>query len=427
MRGNRKGDLEIHDAEKEKRRRLFLVPLILAVLVLAGACSGEDNPGDAKSAILFVGDGMGAAHRSAIRLSTVGMDGNLEMDKLPHSGFSSTDPAASGTPVTDSAAGGTAIASGVKTRNGAVGVDAQGERVTTLLEQAKKAGKSTGLVTTSQVTDATPAAFAAHVENRSDQGEIARQYLEETKPDVILGGGEDYWYPEGDPGVHPGSAPKDPKAEGQDRNVNLVEKAEKQGYDYVTDAEDLNSANGPKVLGLFANEQMFLSGPEGEDAEYDPTVPLPIMTRKAIEVLSENEKGFFLVVEEEAIDEMSHVNNAELTLKSGKQLDKSVKVARDYLENNPDTLMIVAADHETGGMSVEALDRSSGENPLGPGEDGPFQIAGSDLRFGIDWTTDDHTATDIPVTAEGPGADKVEGVYENTHLHEVIQKSLLGD
>lgn len=172
---------------------------------------------------------------------------------------------------------------------------------------------------------------------------------------------------------------------------------------------------------------MFLKRPEGEDAEYDPTVPLPPMTSKAIEVLSKNEKGFFLVVEEEAIDEMSHVNNAELTLKSGKQLDKSVKVARDYLENNPDTLLIVAADHETGGMSVEALDQGSGEDTLDPGEEGPFQVADSDLRFGVDWMTDDHTATDIPVTAEGPGADKVEGVYENTHLHEVIQKSLLGN
>ena len=89
--------------------------------------------------------------------------------------------------------------------------------------------------------------------------------------------------------------------------------------------------------------------------------------------------------------------------------------------------MIVTADHEAGGMSVEALDRSFGGNPLGPGEDGPFQIADSDLRFGIDWTTDDHTATDIPVTTEGPGSDKVEGVYENTHLHEVIQESLLED
>ena len=401
-----------------KLRQLLLPSLILAVLVFPGACSVESSPENAESAIVFIGDGMGAAHRSAIQLSTVGLDGDLEMNDLPHSGFSDTSPVDSGNLVTDSAAGATAIASGIKTNNGAVGVNAEGERVTTLLEQAKEAGKSVGLVTTSQVTDATPAAFAAHVENRSDQSEIARQYLEETRPDVILGGGENYWHPE--------KETEDNEEESQGSEEDLVEKAKRLGYDYVTNAEELDAADGPEILGLFADVEMFRNGPEGGVAEYNPAVPLPEMTSKAIEVLSENSEGFFLVVEEEAIDEMSHANNAELTLKSGQQLDKSVAVAKDYVESNPNTLLVVAADHETGGMSVEALDRDS-ENPVGPGEDGPFQVPDSELQFSIDWTTDDHTATDVPITASGPGAEAIEGVYENTHLYVAIKEALFGD
>ncbi|MGB3681954.1 MAG: alkaline phosphatase [Rubrobacteraceae bacterium] len=422
----RQGDHNIHNVEKKSCKRLFLAPLILTVLILGNACSGEESSGNARSTILFIGDGLGAAHRGAIRLAEVGSEDNLEMDSLPHTGFSSTSPVGSGTPVTDSAAGGTAIASGVKTRNGTVGVDAEGERVPTLLEQAKEVGKSAGLVTTSQVTDATPAAFGAHVESRYNQSEIARQYLEATKPDVILGGGEDYWYPEGDPGAHPDSSSEDSEEGSRGYKGDLVAKAEKLGYDYVTGAEGLDSADGPKLLGLFANAQMFVSGPEGEGAVYDPAVSLPVMTRKAIEVLSENEEGFFLLVEEEAIDEMSHANNAKLTLKAGQQLDESVKVAKDYVESNPDTLLIVAADHETGGMSVEALDQGSEKQQLDPGEDGPFPVADSEIQFSIDWTTGDHTAGNVPITAEGPGADRVEGVYENTHLYEAIKESLLG-
>ena len=367
---------------------------------------------------------MGIAHRSAIQFAAVGPDRKLEMDRLPHSGFSVTSPVDSGNLVTDSAAGATAIASGVKTNNGAVGVDAEGKRVTTLLEQAKEAGKSVGLVTTSQVTDATPAAFAAHVENRSDQSEIARQYLEETRPDVVLGGGEDYWRPEkelGDSNSPTGDTEKGSRGSEED----LVEKARRLGYDYVTNAEELDAADGPKILGLFADGEMYRSGPEGEGAEYDPAVPLPEMTSKAIEILSENSEGFFLVVEEGGIDAMSHAGNAELVLEAGQQLDESVAVAKDYIEDNPNTLLVVAADHETGGMSVEALDRSS-ENPVGPGEDGPFQVPDSELQFSIDWTTNDHTATDVPITASGPGAEAVEGVYENTHLYVAIKRSLFG-
>ncbi len=385
-------------------RGFLITPLVLMIMVLAVACSGEEGSsgsGNARSAILVIGDGMGGSHRSAIRLATVGMEGNLEMDSLPHSGLSHTlsvDPVEQ---VTDSAAAGTAISSGVKTRNGYVGVNPEGEPVETLLEQAMEAGKSVGLVTTSTVTDATPAAFAAHVENRDEQSEIARQYLEETRPDVILGGGRNYWGPA------------------------MLQRADELGYDTAANAKELEEAEGSRILGLFADDAMYQAGPEGEGATYDPAVPLHEMTSKAIEVLSRDEQGFFLLVEEEAIDEMSHANNAELMLEAGRQLDEAVGVAKDYAEDNSDTLLVVAADHETGGMSTEDVGQDEVAASLSSGEDGPFQVAGSGSQFQVDWTTGDHTAVDVPIMAMGPGAGLFSGTYENTHLHDVIRDSLL--
>src|SRR4051794_13127516 len=143
----------------------------------------------ARNVIFIQGDGMGIAHRELIRLATKGQNGELAMNTMKYAGFVETDSADPDEAVTDSAAAATAYATGVRTYNGAVGVDRNGKPVRNLLEEARAAGKATGLVTTSQVTDATPAAFGSHVADRSDQSEIARQYLEQTKPDVILGGG----------------------------------------------------------------------------------------------------------------------------------------------------------------------------------------------------------------------------------------------
>ena len=353
------------------------------------------------------------------------------MDSLPYEGMVGTNSVDPETFVTDSAASATAYASGIKTVNGAVGVDPDGNPVPTVLEQARAAGKATGIVSTGQITDATPATFAAHVEDRDDQTEIARQYIQESRPDVILGGGEDFWYPQGNEGAYP----DDPEAEEQSRSEqgNLVESAQQEGYNYVANAEELAAASGPQLLGLFANETMFTADPEGEGT-YDPSVPLADMTGKAIEVLSQDPEGFFLMVEEEATDEMAHANNAELTIKSGQALDESVALARDFAEANPDTLVITVGDHETGGLTAEQTDdpeypdESGGnqgdENANLSTEDGPFDAANSGYRFSVDWTTTGHTAVDVPLTATGPGAELLTGNYENTYVYEVMAGGL---
>ncbi len=186
--------------------------LVMLLPLGGGGERGDDRGGDrgggqghgndrARNVIFIQGDGLGLSHRELIRLATVGKDGQLAMDSLEHAGWTTTDSADPEEAVTDSAAGATAFASGVRTYNGAVGVDVDGNPVPTLLEAARDAGKATGLVTTAQVTDATPAAFGAHVPDRGDQSEIARQLLEGSRPDVVLGGGEDWWYPAGDPGA----------------------------------------------------------------------------------------------------------------------------------------------------------------------------------------------------------------------------------
>jgi alkaline phosphatase len=421
-------------------RRVAAVLSVMISAIACGALAGAggaqevaSTEGRAKNVIIFIGDGMGTSHRDLIRYATVGTEGQLAMDSMPVAGRSETSPLDPEAFVTDSAAGGTAIATGVKTFNGAVGIDADENPVQSVLERAGDAGKATGLVTDSQVTDATPASFGAHIADRDKQSEIARQYIEESKPDVILGGGEDYWYPEGDPGAYPDEPKVDPEEKSIGTEGDLTRKAQEEGYEYVTDAAGLRAAGGPRLLGLFANEEMFQQAPEGDDAVYDPVVPLPEMTQKAIDILSQNPNGFFLMVEEEGIDEMAHQSNTGLVVKAGQQLDEAVKVGQTFAQSDPDTLVIVAADHETGSLAIEDTNEIQSDpaypNESGAGrtkEDGPFRVADSDKKFLVDWTTTNHTAEDVPVTAMGPGSENLVGVYENTHIHDEMLTALFG-
>lgn len=386
----------------------------------------------ARNLILLIGDGMGAAHRFAGQLLLAGRFGSLVMDRMAHRGQMGTlslDPESF---VTDSAAAATALATGVKTVNGAVAVDRDGRARATIHELARRAGKATGLVTTCQITDATPAAFGAHVIHRSDQSEIARQYLEKSGIDVILGGGGAWWLPEGEPSPF--------GASWRDRNCgrqgDLVAEAIGHGYRHVADADGLAAATRDpttsRLLGLFAAQEMFVQSAEGHGDAYDPPVSLAEMTAAALNVLSRNPSGFVLMVEESAIDRMAHHNNAPLTIKGVLELDRAVQVALAFAEREPDTLVIVAADHETGGLAVAG----SGDTPypyepggglldtLLAGEDGPFPVADSGYGFVVGWATTGHTASAVPVTAAGPGAERVSGLVENTDLFDTMANAL---
>lgn len=392
-----------------------------------GAAIGEQlQSRRAHNVIFLLGDGMGRAHRRAVRLATEGRSGQLAMDALRHRGRVGTAPAAPNGAVTDSAAAATAYATGVKTYNGAVGVDVDGTPVRTLLERARAHGKATGLVTTSQVTDASPAAFGAHVRLRGNQSEIARQYLVASRPDVILGGGEDWWLPPGAEGAWPDRPAGDPTERSRGTAGNLVRVAKRLGYDHISSRAELRRSTGRKLLGLFANEEMFEPGDEGEDAAYAPAVPLPAMARKALDVLSHDPDGFFLLIEEEGIDGMAHRNNAHLTIAAGRALDRTVRVARRFADDHPETLVVVVGDHETGGLTVETNAARRSES-AGPAEDGPFPIPGTRQEFTVRWTTTGHTGADVPLTAEGPGAWRLAGPQRNTDVHDAVLRAMRGD
>jgi alkaline phosphatase len=388
----------------------------------------------ARNVILLIGDGMGQAHRFAGQLLAAGRDGRLAMDRLPVSGQMGTmcvDPA---TFVTDSAAAATAIATGVKTINGCVAIDRDGHEQRTILELAKASGRSVGLISNCQITDATPAAFAAHVPHRANQSEVARQYIERAGVDVILGGGAAHWFPMGHRFPPELTSPRHWQGVGSDGD--LVRRAYELGYEIAFDGPSLQRGlrqrrlePGGPLLGLFAAQEFFVQTAEGFGAVYDPPVSLADLTSAAIEVLESNPNGFFLMVEESAIDRMAHQNNAPLTLKGVLELDRAVQVALAFASRSADdTLIVVTADHECGGLAVAgSLDQPYPYEPGGglldtmlAGEDGPFPVAGTDYGFVLGWATTGHTSAPVPITATGPGAERLSGSIENTDLFHAL-------
>ncbi len=145
---------------------------------------------------------------------------------------------------------------------------------------------------------------------------------------------------------------------------------------------------------------MFEHREEGHGDLYEPAVPLPEMAAKALDVLSQDRDGFFVLIEEEAIDEMAHENNAGLMIKSGAALDATVKVAVDFARRHPGTLIVVQGDHETGGLTIENPDDADESGEELSREDGPFTVNGTGLQVFADWTTGGHTGADTPITAE---------------------------
>ena len=349
----------------------------------------------ARRVVFFIADGMGPAHRTAARL----VRGTpLAMERLPVAGLVHT--ASANSVITDSAASATAYACGVKTNNGMVGVDAAGRPVPTILEQAQRRGLAVGLVTTTQVTHATVAAFASHVGDRQDMEAIALQYLEGGL-DVVLGGGEDWFIPQEQLGRHrlPGH-----RTDGKD----LIRKASLMGYTCVGDGEALQALDGRQVrrlLGLFSDEGMV--------RPFLPT--LAEMTAKALQVVAQNPRGFFLVVEGGQIDWASHDNDAVNAIGDTLGFDEAVAVGLAFAREHPETLLVVTSDHETGGLVV-----------CPPSSDDAPEFATPDGRpFAVAWTLKGHSAVDIPIAAQGPGAELLAGALDNTRVYHALRAALL--
>lgn len=334
-----------------------------------------------KNIILMVGDGMGLAQLNAARLTGHGAEGCLSIDEMPVVGLIRTGSA--NDLLTDSAAASTALATGHKTNNFVIGMLPDGRPVKTILEAAGEKGLATGLVVTSSITHATPAAFATHIDDRYKETQIAEQLIA-SNVDVLFGGGKGYFLQRS----RQGSQRTD--------ESDLITKASKRGYQVVETSEELQTHTGKKVLGLFQIQAMTTRSPEPSLAD---------LTSRAVQLLERSEIGFFLMVEGSQIDWAAHDNDANETIRQTLLFDQAVRVALDYARQDGQTLVVVTADHETGGMAIN-----------GGAKDG--------THLAIAWTTQSHTALDVPLFAFGPNALDFTGAYDNTCVPRLFARYL---
>ena len=321
-----------------------------------------------KNIIIMIGDGMGFQHVATARSAA---KQGLVMDTAPVKA-SLTTRTIDGS-VTDSG-GGTALASGYKTSLYHVGVDPDGNQLVLISEAARDAGKAVGIVTTARLTDATPAAFSAHVVHRDLEAQIAVAQME-SGFDLFLGGGAHQYCLENTCGD-------------ASRPIDL---AVEQGYMLVTNKMELDRASQLPLLGLFAKRDL---APERYRRFFTKQPSLAQMTAKALELLSQSEMGFFLMVEGALIDKRSHINERSSIPTEVLAFDKAVAVCVDFVMENPDTLLIVTADHETGGLTL---------------------VGDGSLKF----TSISHTDALVPLYVFGRGAEAFSDVSDNTDVANV--------
>ncbi|WP_441007553.1 alkaline phosphatase [Thalassobacillus devorans] len=435
-----------------------LLPVAIMSTVVFGSAAGTfgneaaaqpNSKGEIKNVIFLIGDGMGTSYTSAYRYlkddpSTPYTENTaFDEDLIGMQETYSWDEEES---ITDSAAAATSMAAGIKTYNNAIAVDMEKNEVKTALELAKEKGKSTGLVATSQVNHATPASFGAHNESRHNYNDIADDYFDEKvngehKIDVILGGGTSYF-------------------DREDRN--LTEEFQQDGFSYVDSREEMLNDDSEQVLGLFA--------PKGMDKMIDRTEDVPSlkeMTSSALDRLSKNQDGFFLMVEGSQIDWAGHDNDVVAAMSDMQDFEEAYQEAIEFAKKDKHTLVVTTADHSTGGMAMgrdgeykwdpepikaakrtpdfmaaEIADGADVEETLSSyidleltqeeiqsvkdaadkGDTTEIDNAIEhifDLRSGTGWTTGGHTGEDVIVYGYGPQSDQFAGLHDN---HEIGQK-----
>ncbi|TMP20767.1 alkaline phosphatase [Pseudoalteromonas sp. S2721] len=413
---------------------------LLALLCSAGSVMAESAP---KNIIYMIGDGMGPAYTTAYRYfkddpNTKVVDPTV-FDTILR-GMAHTYPD-DHTYVTDSAAGATALSSGHKSYNGAIAVDTDKKPVKTMLEVAKERGMTTALVATSQINHATPASFASHNESRRNYDEIANDYIDnkiagKLPVDLMLGGGTKYYVRE-------------------DRN--LVEEFKAAGYQYSDDFTAMNDLKQVPALGLFAEVGLPFALDE------NPT-RLTQMTTKALDLLDgQNDKGFFVMIEGSQIDWCGHANDIACAMGEMDDFAKSIDQAKAYVDKNPDTLLVITADHSTGGLTLGAHGQYKWETDVVKGVKATAGTITKDLLENDDlkavwqkysdieftdansiklneakkmgdkalllavkdiinhasftgWTTGGHTAIDVQVFAYGKRAEDFYGSQNNTAI-----------
>lgn len=459
-----------------KKRRYLLIFVTLVILLGSHLFSppSQPTPGEAaqgpapKYIFIFLADGAGINHLEIARQysRTIHNEGLLIADKIMKEGslgLMTTHSADS--LVTDSAAAATALAMGCKTRNGMCGTCADGSKPQTVLEAAKAKGMRIGLVTNAAIYDASPAAFAGHFPDRKLYSRIVDRYLR-LEPDLLLGGGKDYFLPRGEPGSR------------RQDDADMIGAFKKEGYAYVSNKSELAETKGAKVLGLFSLGEMSFEierDQESEPSIYD-------MTKATIRLLQEgNRRGFVVFIENEHIDTAAHLSDIAALIRDFREFDRAVGLAYEFYQQRPhETLLLVTSDHETGGLgftgmtspeifkkissiristkkaaeklgkrpSAKALERLLAEHfrgfsltpelkeaileqkRLGP----TFYTNPTALALGAMvaketrayWLTSGHTNQPVFVTALGVGAERFSGYQDNTDVAKNLLRLIQG-
>ena len=386
-------------------KRILFSIAVIALMIATSCCNTADKP---KNVIYLIGDGMGFGAVSSLLLSEEGVTG---FEQAPIVGISETCSANNF--VTDSPAGGTALATGTRTKNGYLGVDPDGNQLTSILRKAQALGKKSGIVVNTTLTEATPGAFYGGVISRYMTYDIAKQFTE-SHVDVAIGAGLDDFIN---------------RPDSLDLTAVLIEK----GYDVYLHWEQVLDTQSDKFVGILPLADVHrreksdseasaaegqeiclaarLAAAEGSSSAShlsEPTVYLEKATSKALDVLSRNNKeGFFLMIESAIIDGYGHNNDSDGMIVEMREFDRTLRQLIEYVNAHPETLLVVTADHETGGTMVDYKSYEVGE-----GEKSEARLA---------FRTKGHSGTVVPVFAYGKGAEKFAGVMKNIDIPKKIE------
>lgn len=363
-------------------KKTATILLVWTLSLLAWGSVRAANPeGEVRNLIFMVGDGMGLAHVSMLMVENGYAP--TSFDRAQSVGLVCTRSA--NNRVTDSAAAATALATGHKTGNGTIGQSLEGERYESLMMRAEKAGLRSGIVVSCYLQHATPAAFYAHVARRGDVDTITRDLLA-SGVDVLFGGGRKWL------------------AEECSDGGTYFDAFRRRGYTVVDRFEQTDTLHSGRVLGAFAEKHLEAAPRRGDY--------LPRATRKALELLTADDslhRGWMLLVEGSLIDMAAHDNDAERLLAEMRDFNAAVGEAMDYADAHPGTLVVVVADHETGGLSI-------------PANDEDFTQAENGLQY--NFGSKSHTGTLVPVYFYGTGAGRLGGVMDNTQLSQRLARLL---
>lgn len=359
--------------------------LLLAAMLCVACCTTEktapqtDTECEVKNIIYMIGDGMGMAHVSMLQIE--GGYKPTVFDEADNVALITTYSA--NNRVTDSAAAGTALACGYKTNNSMIGVTPDSVEVYSIMEKAHKKNFATGIAVTCYIQHATPAAFYAHMLDRDDRKKANEDFVA-SGIDVAFGGGRTYF---------------------ERYDKDYVQTLTNAGYNVLLDEAQMATAEGDKVVGLFADRSMekILEG----RGDY-----LANATAKALELLDTNveknsREGFVLMVEGSKIDFRTHDHESEAILAEMRDFEKAIKVAKEYADNHPGTLLVVTADHETAGMTIVSNESN-------------FRLSESGIEY--KYSTLGHSGVMVPVYLYGTGAEAINGVMDNTELSWKLQE-----